>query len=145
MVLAGFWITWRVLLLRLWLVLALTAALSWAAREVLAITGRSSLLAGGRRMDRQPRSSAARRSRLPFQGAYLCTGNHNFRSPGFDLQLGPIRIDSDAWIAPKLCSPWNRGRCRRRCRSWLRCERFRACRGHCARQPSSNDWQALMP
>ena len=33
------------------------------------------------------------------QGAYLCTGNHNFRSPGFDLQLGQIRIESDAWIA----------------------------------------------
>ena len=25
------------------------------------------------------------------QGAYLCAGNHNFRSPGFDLRLGPIR------------------------------------------------------
>lgn len=33
------------------------------------------------------------------QGAYLCTGNHNFRSPGFDLRLGPITIGSDAWIA----------------------------------------------
>jgi putative colanic acid biosynthesis acetyltransferase WcaF len=33
------------------------------------------------------------------QGAYLCTGNHNFRSPSFDLLLGPITIDSDAWIA----------------------------------------------
>lgn len=33
------------------------------------------------------------------QGVYLCTGNHNFRSPGFDLLLGPICVDSDAWIA----------------------------------------------
>ena len=33
------------------------------------------------------------------QGTYLCTGNHNFRSPGFDLRLGPITIGSDAWIA----------------------------------------------
>ena len=25
------------------------------------------------------------------QGTYLCAGNHNFRSPGFALRLGPIR------------------------------------------------------
>ena len=35
------------------------------------------------------------------QGAYLCTGNHDFRSPGFELRLGPITIGSDAWIAAK--------------------------------------------
>jgi putative colanic acid biosynthesis acetyltransferase WcaF len=33
------------------------------------------------------------------QGAYLCTGNHDFRSPGFDLRVSPISIGSDAWIA----------------------------------------------
>jgi len=35
------------------------------------------------------------------QGAYLCTGNHNFKKPGFDLRLGPITIESQAWIGAK--------------------------------------------
>lgn len=35
------------------------------------------------------------------QGVYLCTGNHDFRSPGFDLRLGPISIASDVWIAAR--------------------------------------------
>ena len=35
------------------------------------------------------------------QGAYLCTGNHDFRSPGFELRLGPITIAADAWIAAR--------------------------------------------
>ncbi|MEB3319777.1 MAG: WcaF family extracellular polysaccharide biosynthesis acetyltransferase [Cyanobium sp.] len=32
------------------------------------------------------------------QGAYLCTGNHDFTSPGFDLRCGAIRIGDGAWI-----------------------------------------------
>ena len=35
------------------------------------------------------------------QGTYLCTGNHDFRSPGFELLLAPISIGSDAWIAAR--------------------------------------------
>lgn len=33
------------------------------------------------------------------QGVYLCTGNHDFRSPDFTLRLGSITVGSDAWIA----------------------------------------------
>ena len=35
------------------------------------------------------------------QGAYLCTGNHDFRSPVFSLLLGPIIVGSDSWIAAR--------------------------------------------
>ncbi len=35
------------------------------------------------------------------QGAYLCTGNHDFRSPGFDLRPGAITVGADAWIAAR--------------------------------------------
>ena len=33
------------------------------------------------------------------QGAYLCTGNHNWSRSTFDLFTGPIRINEGAWIA----------------------------------------------
>lgn len=35
------------------------------------------------------------------QGAYLCTGNHDFRSLGFELRIAPITIGDDAWIAAR--------------------------------------------
>ena len=35
------------------------------------------------------------------QGAYLCTGNHDYRSPGFELKVAAIHIDDDAWIAAR--------------------------------------------
>ena len=35
------------------------------------------------------------------QGAYLCTGNHNFKSSSFDLKVEPIFIDSESWIAAR--------------------------------------------
>jgi len=35
------------------------------------------------------------------QGVYLCTGNHDYRRSSFDLRLGPITVNSEAWIAAK--------------------------------------------
>ena len=32
------------------------------------------------------------------QGAYLCTGNHNFKSTSFPYLLGRIDIEDEAWI-----------------------------------------------
>ena len=32
------------------------------------------------------------------QRAFLCTGNHNYRSPSFDLITKPIRVEPGAWI-----------------------------------------------
>lgn len=32
------------------------------------------------------------------QGAYLLTGNHNYKKPSFDLIIGPIFIGDSAWI-----------------------------------------------
>lgn len=32
------------------------------------------------------------------QGAYLCTGNHDFKSIGFDLKVGEIHIEDGVWI-----------------------------------------------
>ena len=40
------------------------------------------------------------------QGSYLCTGNHDYKKSTFDLRLGPIFIDSEAWIGAKsILSP----------------------------------------
>ena len=35
------------------------------------------------------------------QGAFLLCGNHNFKSSSFDLMLGPITIESGAWLGAK--------------------------------------------
>jgi putative colanic acid biosynthesis acetyltransferase WcaF len=33
------------------------------------------------------------------QGAYLCTGSHDYRRPTFDLIVKPIVIEAGAWVA----------------------------------------------
>lgn len=35
------------------------------------------------------------------QGAYLCTGSHDWTAPGFDLIVKPITIKSGAWVAAR--------------------------------------------
>ena len=32
------------------------------------------------------------------QGAYLCTGNHDWKDPGFGLRTEPININDGAWV-----------------------------------------------
>jgi putative colanic acid biosynthesis acetyltransferase WcaF len=33
------------------------------------------------------------------QGAYICTGSHDWSSPAFDLIIKPVRIENCAWVA----------------------------------------------
>lgn len=35
------------------------------------------------------------------QGAFLCTGSHDHRSPTFELQISPIVVKHGAWLAAK--------------------------------------------
>jgi putative colanic acid biosynthesis acetyltransferase WcaF len=35
------------------------------------------------------------------QGAFLLTGNHNYKKPGFDLMIGNIIIEDGVWIGAK--------------------------------------------
>lgn len=35
------------------------------------------------------------------QGAYLLTGNHDYKSRDFDLRIGPILIEAGAWVGAK--------------------------------------------
>jgi putative colanic acid biosynthesis acetyltransferase WcaF len=35
------------------------------------------------------------------QGAYLCTGNHNWSDPAFGLVLGPIDVQQGAWVGAR--------------------------------------------
>ena len=35
------------------------------------------------------------------QGAYLCTGNHDWSDPSFGYRLGPINLESGSWVGAR--------------------------------------------
>jgi putative colanic acid biosynthesis acetyltransferase WcaF len=35
------------------------------------------------------------------QGVYICTGNHNWQLPTFNLVIKPVKIDNGGWIAAR--------------------------------------------
>lgn len=35
------------------------------------------------------------------QDVYLCTGNHDWTAPNFTLEISPIRIEDESWIAAR--------------------------------------------
>jgi putative colanic acid biosynthesis acetyltransferase WcaF len=35
------------------------------------------------------------------QGAFLCTGSHDHRDPGFEYDNGPIRVGAGSWVAAR--------------------------------------------
>ncbi len=40
------------------------------------------------------------------QGAYLCTGNHDWKDPGFGLVVSPIQVNDGAWVgAQSILTP----------------------------------------
>jgi putative colanic acid biosynthesis acetyltransferase WcaF len=47
------------------------------------------------------------------QGAYLCTGNHDWSNPSFGLEVKPITIEDGSWIGARalICPGVHVGRC----------------------------------
>jgi len=47
------------------------------------------------------------------QGAYLCTGNHDWSDPGFGLRVEPISIESGSWVGARamVCPGVRIGQC----------------------------------
>ncbi len=35
------------------------------------------------------------------QGVYLCTGNHDWSAPNFDLRIAPIVLEASCWVAAR--------------------------------------------
>ena len=69
------------------------------------------------------------------QGSYLCTGNHDYKKPTFDLRLGPILIEAEAWIVQNrffLPHPSSQGLCSLH---WICCQWISSSILHSSWQP----------
>lgn len=96
---------WRAFLLRLWGAKLgqgchiYPKAVIWAPWNL--ICGDEVGVASGAILYNQAPITLGRRVVIS-QGAHLCTGSHDYTSPGFELFARPITVEAQAWVAAEV-------------------------------------------